>query len=80
MLDWGVTCKKYPNYPHSLDTWRMKIIQRIEAKEAILGSNGGIHYLEIIEGGTRLVMPKTIYVPSTSLLKTGLGATEGVLD
>ena len=42
--------------------------------------NGGIHYLEIIEGGTRLAMPKTICVPSTSLLKTGSGATEGVLD
>ena len=38
------------------------------------------YYLEVIGGGTRLAMPKTIYAPNTSLLKTGSGATEGVLD
>ena len=30
--------------------------------------------------GTRLAMPKTIYVPDSSSLKPGSGATEGVLD
>ena len=41
---------------------------------------GRIHYLEIIKGGTRLAIPKTIWVPNTSLMKTSSGATEGVLD
>ena len=36
--------------------------------------------LEYSEKGTRLAMPKTIYVPDTSALKPGSGATEGVLD
>ena len=36
--------------------------------------------LEVIDGGTRLAMPKRIYAPNTSSLKTGSGATEGVLD
>ena len=39
-----------------------------------------IHYLEITKGGTRLAIPKIIHVPNTSLLKTGSGAIEGVLD
>ena len=30
--------------------------------------------------GTRLAMLKTIYVPDSSSLKPGSGATEGVLD
>ena len=37
-------------------------------------------YLEVFRDGTRLAMPKTIYAPDSSLLKPGLGATEGVLD
>ena len=36
--------------------------------------------LMYIVQGTRLAMPKTICAPNTSSLKTGLGATEGVLD
>ena len=35
---------------------------------------------EVIGGGTRLAMPKTICMPDTSSLKSGSGATEGVLD
>ena len=35
---------------------------------------------EVFGGGTRLAMPKTICMPGTSSLKTGSGATEGVLD
>ena len=38
------------------------------------------HYSEVIDGGTRLAMPKIIYVLNTWSLKTGSGATEGVLD
>ena len=34
----------------------------------------------VFKGGTRLTMPKTIYVPDSSSLKPGSGATEGVLD
>ena len=30
--------------------------------------------------GTRLAMPKTIYVPDSSSLKPGLGATKGIQD
>ena len=30
--------------------------------------------------GTRLAMPKTIFVPDSSSLKPGSGATEGVQD
>ena len=37
-------------------------------------------YFEVIGGGTRLAMPKTICAPDTSSLKPGSGATEGVLD
>ena len=36
--------------------------------------------LEYSERRTRLAMPKTIYAPDTSSLKSGSGATEGVLD
>ena len=39
-----------------------------------------INCLEVFGGGTRLAMPKTIRVPDTSSLKTGSGATEGILD
>ena len=34
----------------------------------------------VFGGGTRLAMPKTIWVPDSSSLKPGSGATEGVLD
>ena len=34
----------------------------------------------VFRGGTRLAMPKTIYVPDTSSLNPGSGATKGVLD
>ena len=34
----------------------------------------------VFEGGTRLAMSKTIYAPDSSSLKSGSGATEGVLD
>ena len=34
----------------------------------------------VFGGGTRLAMPNTIYAPDSSSLKTGSGATEGVLD
>ena len=34
----------------------------------------------VFREGTRLAMPKTIYAPDTSSLKSGSGATEGVLD
>ena len=37
-------------------------------------------FYEVLGGGTRLAMPKTICAPDTSSLKTGSGATEGVLD
>ena len=37
-------------------------------------------FYEVIGGGTRLAMPKTICAPDSSSLKPGLGATEGVLD
>ena len=35
-------------------------------------------YLGVFRHGTRLAMPKTIYVPDSSSLKPGSGATEGV--
>ena len=34
----------------------------------------------VFREGSRLAMPKTIYMPDTSSLKPGSGATEGVLD
>ena len=37
-------------------------------------------FYEVLGGGTRLAMPKTICVPDSSSLKPGSGATEGVLD
>ena len=37
-------------------------------------------FYEVLGGGTRLAMPKTICVPDLSSLKPGSGATEGVLD
>ena len=37
-------------------------------------------YLGVFGDGTRLAMPKTIYVPDSSSLKPGSGATKGVLD
>ena len=37
-------------------------------------------YLGVLKDGTRLAMPKTIYVLDSSSLKPGSGATEGVLD
>ena len=37
-------------------------------------------FYEVLEGGIRLAMPKTICAPDSSSLKPGLGATEGVLD
>ena len=37
-------------------------------------------FYEVLGGGTRLAMPKTICVPDASSLKPGSGATEGVLD
>ena len=37
-------------------------------------------FYEVLEGGTRLAMPKTICAPDSSSLKPGSGATEGVLD
>ena len=37
-------------------------------------------FYELFGRGTRLAMPKTICPPDTSSLKTGSGATEGVLD
>ena len=37
-------------------------------------------FYEVLGGGTRLAMPKTIYAPDSSSLKPGSGATEGVLD
>ena len=37
-------------------------------------------FYEVLGGGTRLAMPKTICVPNSSSLKPGSGATEGVLD
>ena len=37
-------------------------------------------YLGVRKKGTRLAMPKTIYAPASSSLKSGSGATEGVLD
>ena len=39
-----------------------------------------IHYLEVFKGGTRHAMMTTICAPDTSSLKTGSGATEGVLN
>ena len=35
-MDEVLLAKKHPDFPHSLDTWRMKIIQHTEAKEATL--------------------------------------------
>ena len=35
---------------------------------------------EVIGGGTRLAMPKTICALDTALMKPGSGATKGVLD
>ena len=37
-------------------------------------------FYEVFGGGTRLAMPKTIYVPDSSSLKPSSGATKGVLD
>ena len=37
-------------------------------------------FYEVLGGGTRLAMPKTICAPDPSSLKPGSGATEGVLD
>ena len=37
-------------------------------------------FYEVLGGGTRLAMPKTICALDSSSLKTSLGATEGVLD
>ena len=37
-------------------------------------------FYEVLGGGTRLAMPKTICAPDSSSLKPGSGATEGVLD
>ena len=37
-------------------------------------------FYEVLGGGTRLAMPKTICTPDSSSLKPGSGATEGVLD
>ena len=37
-------------------------------------------YLGVFGDGTRLAMPKTIYAPDSSSLKTGSRANEGVLD
>ena len=37
-------------------------------------------FYEVLGGGIRLAMPKTICVPDSSSLKPGSGATEGVLD
>ena len=37
-------------------------------------------YLGVFGHGTRIAMLKTIYVPDSSSLKPGSGATEGVLD
>ena len=39
-----------------------------------------INYFGVFGGGTRLAMLKTISMPDTSSLKTGSGATKGVLD
>ena len=72
----GCYSQKYPDFPHSLDMWRTKIIQRAEAKEATLDQWPNI----LLGEGTRLATSKTIYTPNTSSLKPGSGATEGVLD
>ena len=37
-------------------------------------------FYEVLGGGTRLAMPKTICAPDSSSLKPGSGATEKVLD
>ena len=37
-------------------------------------------FFVVFREGTRLAMPKTIYVPDSSSLKPGSGATEGVPD
>ena len=37
-------------------------------------------FYEVLGGGTRLAMLKTICAPDSSSLKPGSGATEGVLD
>ena len=37
-------------------------------------------FYEVLGGGTRLAMPKTICAPDSSSLKPGSGAIEGVLD
>ena len=37
-------------------------------------------FYEVLGGGTRLAMPKTLCAPDSSSLKLGSGATEGVLD
>ena len=79
-LAWmGCYLQKYPDLSHSIDTWKMKLFNAQKPRGATL-INGRIHHLEVIEGGTRLAMPKAISVRSTSLLKTGSWATEGVLD
>ena len=38
------------------------------------------NFFGVFGGGTRLAMPKTICAPDTLSLKTGSGATKGVLD
>ena len=37
-------------------------------------------FYEVLGGGTRLGMPKTICVPNSSSLKPGSWATKGVMD
>ena len=55
----GCYLQKYPDLSHSLDTWKTKLFNAQKPRGATL-INGRIHYLEVIGGGTRLAMPKTI--------------------
>ena len=55
--------------------WYVELI--LQSRTLSLCSN--IFY-EVFGGGTRLAMPKTICELDSSSLKSGSGATEGVLD
>ena len=65
-----------------LDMWI--IVLSTVVYEICLAEPDTVHvfgiYLGVFGDGTRLAMPKTIYMPDSSSLNPGSGATEGVLD
>ena len=61
----------------------MVIIEALKPRSVILMGSRALFITTGTRGfgdGTRLAMPKTIYMPDSSSLKPGSGATQGVLD